>query len=198
VALSKAGPVWATDANPALIALYQAVQQGWVPPEQATDEQRKQALQLPDSDPMKAFLRIGCGFSGNWSSGFARDSHGRNYAAQAQRCLLRDVSGLKTQIQHLDFLDVAPRPINAKLYCDPPYAGTTGYAGAPPFDSALFCLRVAEWSRYTDVFVSEYQFPLGVCIWQRAQKTTVAAGTSGKSKTAVEKLFFIAKGSLTA
>ena len=46
------------------------------------------------------------------------------------------------------------------IYCDPPYAGTTGYRGTPPFDQAAFydwCQRMA--AAGNTILVSEYDLP---------------------------------------
>jgi DNA adenine methylase len=193
VALSKNGPVLASDACAPLIAMYLAVHSGWDPPTTATRAQRDAALDLPDTDPMKAFLRFGCGFAGNWSSGFA-ESDGRSYAAETRRGLL-SMRTLPLHILHVDFMCVPPMPTDAALYLDPPYAGATPYAAVRPFDSAAFAKRVREWSAFADVFVSEYSLPYGACVWQKTQTTTVSRNKSAYAP-AVERLYYIAKGSL--
>lgn len=201
VALSKAGPVWATDANPALIALYQAVQNGWRPPTELSREAYAAAKLLPDSDPLKAFAGFGCSFGGKWFGGYAEPryypktatNHGGNsdYPAQSAKALLRDVPRCG-RVDCLEFLSVDPREIAALIYCDPPYAGTTGYDALPAFDSQRFLLRVADWARFTDVFVSEYQFPIGTCVFEVQKPKTVSKGTGA---LATERLYHIPKGS---
>jgi DNA adenine methylase len=196
VALSKAGPVWATDANPALIALHAAGRAGWLPPEVVTPAQYAAAKLLPDSDPMKAFCGFCCSFSAKWFGGFARaKATVRNYAAEGRAGLIRKWPAV-TALACVDFLSVAPRPTDALIYCDPPYFNTTGYGGVKPFDSAAFCQRVALWSQFTDVFVSEYWLPIGQVVWQKNQVSTSNAGQSGKGKVATERLYYIARGSL--
>ena len=195
-ALSVNGPVYSTDACVPLIALYRAVQAGWDPPSTATREQRDAALDLPDTDPMKAFLRFGCGFAGNWSSGYAtsaRKDRINGYAHGTRKTLLRDVKNL--HLDCLDFLDQDPRPSDGVLYLDPPYAGTTGYDAVAPFDHARFRQRCAEWSVHCHVFVSEYEMPLGRIVWTGVQRTTVARKKSAYAD-ARERLYYIAKGSL--
>jgi hypothetical protein len=171
-----------SDANAALIALYRAVAAGWVPPETVSEAERDAALDLPDSDPMKAFCRIGCGFAGNWASGYARDG-ARNFAQEAKRALSRDCPG--RTFFCVDFLAVEPRPINATIYCDPPYRGTTGYrTGA--FDHALFDSRVRAWAQWQPVYVSEYDFPAGEVMWQAPVRVQSSKSQAGN---AIEKLF---------
>lgn len=187
VALRKKGPVWSTDANAALIAMHAAVQSGWDPPSKVSPEEYAAAKRLPDSDPRKAFCAVCCSFSGKWFGGFARGA-GRNFADEGARGLVAKRCAIPTAC--VDFLSVQPQPCEAILYLDPPYAGTTGYDGAPPFDSALFVQRVREWSRWTHVFVSEYAFPIGECVWSKAQTTTVSRDKSRYSQ-AVERLYYL-------
>jgi DNA adenine methylase len=189
-ALEEDGPVYATDVNAALISLYAAVQGGWQPPDVVSRETWTAAKVLPDSDPLKAFCGFGCSFGGKWFGGYAgpRSSpktathHGgtiMNAVVSSLRMLDRRATDRSMTFAVVDFLAVAPRPIESLIYCDPPYAGTTGYDGVPSFDQDAFRARVAEWSRHTDVFVSEYDFPLGACIWSAPATLKVSGGTKG-------------------
>ncbi len=187
VALSKNGPVWATDVNAALINMYKAVQAGWAPPTEVSKATYQAAKSLPDTDPMKAFCAVACSFAGKWFGGYAL-SGSRNYALNARRSLAE-----VTRVQQLDvgdFLSVQPQPIECILYLDPPYRGTTCYAGAPPFDHDLFVRRVRDWARFTHVFVSEYALPVGRIVWERAQTTTVARDKSAYAP-AIERLYYL-------
>ncbi len=74
VALSKKGPVLASDACAPLIALYKAVQEGWDPPTEVSRQTYMAAKLLPDSDPMKAFCGFGCSFGGKWFGGYGGPS----------------------------------------------------------------------------------------------------------------------------
>lgn len=194
VALSKNGPVWATDANPALIALYQAVRDGWDPPNEVSRETYQAAKALPDSDPMKAFCGFGCSFSGKWFGGYAKSAEGRSYASNARNQLTRHLTFMHT-LDCANFLSAVPRPTSMRLYCDPPYRGTTAYDALPSFDSDLFVSRVIGWSRFTDVWVSEYQMPFGQVVWSGEQVTTVSRNKAKYAK-ATERLYYIARGSL--
>lgn len=193
VALSKNGPVYSTDACVPLIGLYRAVQAGWDPPTHVDEATYRAARDLPDTDPMKAFCGFGCSFGGKWFGGYAR-SGARNYASNARNSILK--AGVPSAaLASVSFFDARPHPLDGVLYLDPPYAGTTGYEGAEEFDRASFVERVREWSAFAPVFVSEYHFPLGVCVWSREQTTTVARKKAAYS-TATERLYYIAKGSL--
>lgn len=78
-------------------------------------------------------------------------------------------------------------PPDAVVYCDPPYAGVTGYG--VEFDNDAFCRYVeALGQRGVLVAVSEYSmpFPRFVPVWRKKKKITICSGAS-KEKT--EQLF---------
>jgi DNA adenine methylase len=204
VALSKKGPVLSTDACAPLIALYKAVQEGWDPPTDVSKETYQAAKLFPDTDPMKAFCGFGMSFAGKWFAGYSADrpitrktgeSAGyARFAIQARNLLIKKLN-LVNNIQCLDFLSTAPEPTDYLIYCDPPYADTTAYAGGPVFDRNDFICRAQEWSKFTDVFVSEYDFPIGAEIWSQVTDSRVNV-KSGSAKKSVERLYHIAKESL--
>lgn len=196
VALSKNGPVWSTDACVPLISLYQAVQNGWDPPTAISLEEYRAAKALPDSDPMKAFCGFGCSFGGKWFGGWGGPSkhHPTGLAIYTRNSLM--THGVPGTLACVDFLAIEPQPTAALLYLDPPYSGTTGYTGALPFDHEQFVERVRGWARHTHVFVSEYAFPIGECVFERASKTKVNGGMSGKALDAVERLYHLHPGNL--
>lgn len=187
--LSKTGPVLTTDANVALISLYQAVANGWDPPAAVTEEQYKAGRALPDTDPMKAFLGFGCSFGGKWFGGFARNKENRGYAHAARNSLLEDVGAITRSggvIAFCDFLEKEPSAEDAEgtlLYLDPPYQGTTGYGATGNFDYVKFYERVRGWAEFTDVFVSEYALPVtNLPLMEFAHDMSVAGGVQKEAR----------------
>lgn len=189
VALRKNGPVWSTDANFPLITLYKSIINGWDPPEHVTEKQYNEAKTLPDSDPLKAYSGFCAGFGGKYFGGYARGEN-RNWAAEGKRALLRDCPKL-WRVDCVDFLSIKPRPTRAILYLDPPYIGTTGYAGVASFDHSKFVSRVAEWAKHTHVFVSEYSFEIGNLVWS---KSLLKRATVGPGDMATERLYHLHPG----
>ncbi len=184
------GEVYASDGNLALISTYKAVATGWDPPSVVTEDEYEAARALSDEDPHKAFVAIGCSFGGKWFGGYARAHDPADkrttvgFAAGARKSLLRVCPG--RNFFWIDFLRVTPRPWPSVLYLDPPYAGATDYAGCPPFDHNLFYRRVVEWSKHTDVFVSEYSMPdlpNGRVMWEAVVRTSMdGRGAVGKAR----------------
>jgi DNA adenine methylase len=188
VALSAKGPVLASDANAALIALYQAVRDGWQPPTEVSREQHAAARQLPDSDPRKALIGFGSSFGGMWFGSYAGGQNGPlTYAQLAARNVQRSAP-LPAAVAAIDWLNVEPHATGMILYLDPPYRGTAGYAATGPFDHARFDVRARQWAAFGPVFVSEYDFPGGIEIWSRTSRGTFGR-YSGKAHT--ERLYLV-------
>ena len=179
--------VFASDMHPALISLYQAVKGGWLPPDTVSEVEYECARDLPDTDPWKAFAGFGCSFGGKYFGGYARGAPGRNYAAEAKRALLR-VDWSKVALAQGSFFDRDPPWVPDMIYCDPPYANTTGYqTGAFPHDR--FWRRCQEWvSVGVAVLVSEYTCPVPHrVIWEHHKHRNIRGG----KPTPPERLFLV-------
>jgi hypothetical protein len=98
-------------------------------------------------------------------------------------------------LEHLDRLIVSRRdyrglhiPDEAVLYCDPPYASTTGYGAA--FDHRAFYAWCRSVGKRFPLFVSEYWMPSDFrCVAEF--NVRALAGASTKAQTRVEKIFTI-------
>lgn len=151
-----------SDVHAPLIALCQALQAGWVPPDHVTREEYQAAKVLPDTDPLKAFIGIGCSFGGKWFGGYAVNARGYNYARCAKNSCLKIV-GLPVRFFCADFFTVTPMR-GLCLYLDPPYRGTQGYVSGS-FDPDKFWDRCLDWKRAgSEVWISEYSAPAGFTV----------------------------------
>jgi hypothetical protein len=150
----------ASDTSLAMVSLLRAVVEGWEPPRVVDEVDYRNARGLPDTDPRKAFILTGCSFGGA-SHGYARGGT-QDIVGAARRALERfriAVTAGRWRVEHADFFVRRPT-VGLRLYCDPPYAGTTGYA-CGPFDHPRFWARCQEWARAgSRVFVSEYTCPV--------------------------------------
>jgi len=179
----------ASDLNPALISLWQAVQQGWNPPASLSEEEYQSARGLSDGDPIKAFAGFGLSFAGKWFGGYARNSRGHNYAGSARSSLLRMVPLIDGVV--FSCIDYRKReyPSGAVVYCDPPYQGTTQYQAVEKFDWGAFWGFYAELSQKCFVFVSEYQAPKDwLCALSIPTRTGIRTAKSG-CEPRIEKLW---------
>ena len=193
VALTKEfGPGVVSDDNRALVVMYQHVLAGWVPPEALSEAEYAAARLLPDENPLKAFAGIGCSFGGKWFGGYARDHiPRRSYPIRfSSRAIRRDVP-IVGRVHWADFLAIEPAASEIDfLYLDPPYQGVCQYAATGAFDHDAFQQRVKQWADLGhDVFISEYAFPIGDCIWRKERKSILSL--SGRGAPAIEKLFYL-------
>lgn len=153
------GVRYASDACESLIRMYLALQAGWVPPDTLSEEEYQRLSKARDpTDPMTAFAGFGCSFGGKYFGGMARSGM-RNYASNARNGLLK----FAPRVQNVKFVCtdyiLLSLPGNELIYCDPPYEGTTSYAGGGTFDSMSFWETMREWSVENSVVISEYKAP---------------------------------------
>lgn len=154
------------DVHPAAVALLRGVaREGWNPPVNLEEEEYK-ALQaqakMGDASALIGFAGFGCSFGGKYFGGYARQK-GYNFAQGAARVLKRDAAHLaRADFYNLDYaalVDAVGVREGDVWYVDPPYAGTTGYAGTPKFDHVRFWAWAADLAQRVPVLVSEFAAP---------------------------------------
>lgn len=178
----------AGDIDPQLIRMWEAVANGWVPPETLSeDEYRRLKLEQPD-DPITGFAKYGCSFGGKAWGGYPRDKTGkRDLCNEQSRHIVLQRGGLVSVAWYCGLYTAAPVTENCLIYCDPPYAGTTDYK--TNFDHDAFWNVIREWSKNNTVLVSEYNAPDDFeVVWQLERKTGLKK-SNGKAHDATEKLF---------
>lgn len=186
----------AGDAHEDLMLMWGAVLTGWTPPSIVTEAEYVE-LRHAEPSAIRGFVGFGGSFGGKWFGGYARggvnsDGTPRNHQAESSRNILRTRSKLegvpwesRTGDYRSTCADAAPGDV---IYCDPPYATTTGYSTGG-FDHRAFwewCDRQSE--RGVRVFVSEYSAPGH---WTKVFEKTLlsSADLGGRRKQAVDKLF---------
>ena len=178
-----------SDAHTDLVLMWQALLDGWIPPEHVSQDEY-QALKVAPSSALRGFVGFACSFAGKWFGGYARNARGDDYAGAAARGLvkkvgpLREVGTVTFTYQGYD----AVRPVAGDvLYLDPPYANTAGYSTAP-FDSAAFWSWAYEQAeRGVHVFVSEFAAPAG---WvSRWSVERIATADTHTTKSSTEYLY---------
>ncbi len=181
----------AADSNDYLIALWDALQKGWIPPNEMSKEEYIDIKDNKDNHPKElvAFAGFMCSFGAKWFGGYAKNARGDNYAKSGHNVLLKeikkmqDVQFIHTLYQNLEI------PENSVIYCDPPYENTTSYKDS--FDHEEFW----EWCRQQvrdghQVFVSEYNAPSDFnCVWEKEVKTLMNQNQQDSKR--IEKLFVL-------
>lgn len=190
------GKRYASDANEKLIALWQALQDGWIPPISLTEEEYNTIKANQDSmnPALVAFAGFGLSFAGKWFGGYAREDSDRKYAKDARNSLLKlRITGVT--FFHANFIGREPPEEAMMIYCDPPYAGTTGYQATGRWDPTPFWWWARELAdQGHTVLISEYQAPDDfTCIAEFPKKTEMRTKNGGR-ETRIERLFIYGDG----
>lgn len=179
------------DVHEYLVAMWQAVADGWIPPELISEEQYKHIKNNKDDYPKEfvAYVGFAISFGGKWFGGYSKNKRGDDYIKAAynrsvkQFPKLRDVHFRNKSVFDIDFTRCGP----STIYCDPPYVGTTKYKD--DFDHEKFYTWCRD--RHKEghkVFISEYWMPDDfVCVWSKEVKMNMAKTSNTDTRT--EKLF---------
>ena len=190
----KATRRFASDINPYLISMWNAALNGWIPPENISEDEYKAIKENKGNYPpeLVAFTGFATSFGGKWFGGYARNADpGRNYAREGSRSILRALPGIAgTEFFAANFLETEPPASAAMIYCDPPYNDMTRYDYAPTFDHEAFWDRVRELeSAGHNVIVSEYEAPSDFQVVLEIGTKTDLRIANGKKGGRVERVF---------
>ena len=166
----------ANDKHPYLIAMFKALQEGWIPPDEISKDQYFHTKQNQETMPhLAGFVGFGCSYAGKWWGGYAYDNvEKKNYAAIAQRSLLRKIKLLgDVKFSSKDYTEMEI-PDNSFIYCDIPYKNTTQYNKKilGVFDHYAFHIWVRSLiDKGHTVYISEYKYNLphdAVMVWEKS------------------------------
>lgn len=195
-------PRIANDIDFELISLYSAIQGGWRPPSEVTEEHYHELMagELHAYPYLHGFVAFGCSWGGKKWGGYARSEtkagRTRNYAKESRDACLSARPLLEgVQFTCMDYKDFFP-PSNALVYADPPYAGTTGYAqGLGGYRT--FMLKMMLWAAHGNtVFISEradYPSDFADLVWQQPY----SGGIRSNDEKPAEKLYRVRRGGNT-
>ena len=191
----------ANDNHYYLIQMWIRLLENWRPPAQVSREEYEKIKATPVlyAPELVGWAGFNCSYSGKWFGGYAGKTQTkigtiRDYQTEAIRNVLKQADLLRgCRMENLTFyrLSIPPESI---IYCDPPYAGTTGYKST--IDHEHFWQWAANLAGLGHtVFVSEYDVPSfnavhWECVWEQTVKSSLSAnGRYGGSKQSIERLF---------
>jgi DNA adenine methylase len=150
--------VKASDCHEDLIMMWNALQDGWCPPTNISEDTYLQ-LRNASPSPLRAFAGFGgASWGGKWFGGYARSRDKRNYAEESRRSLLRDIQKMQNVVFDCCSYEQLQPDQTSVVYADPPYFATTQYRDS--FDSIKFWKTMDAWvDSGISVFVSEYTAP---------------------------------------
>jgi DNA adenine methylase len=132
--------------------------------------------------PDTAFAAFGCSFGAKWFCGYALGGF-----IPTKNSLKKSMG----KIQNVKFRCCSyeeHRPKNMLIYCDPPYANTTGYTACRKFDHEKFWDTMRNWSADNIVVISEYQAPPDFeCVLEMQTRLSVRSKNGCERRT--ERLF---------
>lgn len=171
-----------------LIELYKGLQNGYILPDDITEEQYHYVKEHQTEDSvLTGFVGFGCSFGGKWFGGYGR-SKNRSHAAESKRALTRDMAILQNAtFTCKDYRDVE-LPQDCVIYADPPYNNTTGY-GREKFNSDEFWEYARDTSKNHLMLISEQSAPDDfIPIWEKPFTRTLDVNKQNQFKV-TEKLF---------
>jgi len=183
--------VEAGDAHAGLVALWNAVLAGWVPPDVVTpDEYAALRSEVGDS-AARAYAGFACSFGGKYFGGFARKSDGSPDQSSSRASLLRKAEAIRPVISELRCASyTAYRPANdSVVYCDPPYITAATYSTGVwrPYE---FWDKARAWAADGAlVLVSEFQAPSDFVVLAETTRVVSVARTSQRRERAAERVF---------
>lgn len=189
------------DSNEYLIAFWNAIKDGWMPPMHTTKEDYYTIKENKDDDKkLTLWAGICCSYGGKWFGGWINDykenrrlKNGRlpNHQTESRNGVLKQIDKIKdVDFRHCSYDELEIPPMSL-IYCDPPYEGTTKYKD--DFDHTRFwqwCRDMAT-AGHT-VFISEYKAPSDfTCVKTVETNTQLGNGSNTGNQKKVEKLFTI-------
>jgi DNA adenine methylase len=134
-----------------------------------TKEEYNEIKENP-ADPTWTFVGFNCSLLGKWWGGWLEPGPRRG---QPYRAGLKTIDAfMKAVYEHTnfkvcDYKHTNP-PAQSVIYCDPPYAKTTGYKKSRGFDHEEFWVWAEEMSKSSYVYVSEQTAPEGwIPVWSK-------------------------------
>ena len=185
----KAKNIFLSDYHFYLIEMWKAFQNGYEPIMPITEEVYQYVKANLDEDPaLSGFVGFGCSFGGKWWGGYARGDDNRKHDTAAYKAIKKKIANLQhAEFSYKNLYDV--NPVNALIYIDPPYEGTTQYKGVEKFDHIKFWNHARELSKNNLVLISEFNAPDDFVAIKEFAKTTDLRNSEQQQKQVVDKLF---------
>lgn len=185
---------WGNDIHKQLIALFNHIQTGWRPPEHISEDEYNNVRLNKECYPdwYVGFVGFNATFGSKYFGGYARGFKAdkttpRDIPNEAIRNLINQIpSILDVKFTSGNYLDIFKDVVNAVIYCDPPYEGTTKYS-TENFNHQEYWDWVRHISKNNIVLCSEYNAPDDFkCIWSKSVTTSLKVK---EHEDRVEKLF---------
>jgi len=145
------------DINHYLIAMWQAFQKGWQPPEFISEDKYNHIKKNKDEydNYLVGYVGIMISFGSKWFDSYRNEvTSGVRHSSSSKKLIIHSQKLKEVDFECKDFFQCWQQiPENSIVYCDPPYRDDTvnGYA----FDTMKLYQVYKELSRYCYVYISE-------------------------------------------
>lgn len=189
----------ANDVHPELIAMWKALQDGWLPPPHISEDEYNYVKNNQTTLPpyYVGYVGFNASFGARYFQGYARGFKNdgitpRDMSNEAYRNIMKQLS----KLHDVSFMCGDYRKIcvdNSVIYCDPPYENTKGYYSTIALDYDEFWSWCKQQSNSNILFVSSYDAPDDWgCIWQKGTVCNFDSQRNENSnKQRTEKLFVL-------
>lgn len=181
----------ANDKHKYLIEMWKALQNGWIPPDDISEEEYKYTRENKDENmALTGFVGFGCAFAGKWFGGYARSNDKRNYAKMAKNSLNKKIINLyNVEFTNKDYSELKI-PKGSLVYCDIPYENSTKYCKKEVgiFNHNDFYDWVENNKYNYDIYISEYKENVREgfkIIWEKESKTGIRKNNRAINTTEV-------------
>lgn len=177
------------DLDHGLIALFKAVQEGWLPPKFVSKEDYYNLKSNPhDNIVLSTYVSYAISFGAKKWGGYAKDNGNSKYSREGYNSMVKQQKKLiGIDLYSVDFMDYCPDK-KSLIFVDPPYKGTTGY-NVKPFDYDRYYKWLEKMKNLGHVvFCCEYSMPDNFTIvCEKEIKQTLNKDTNSDSR--VERLY---------
>lgn len=150
----------ASDFQPSVIKMWQALQKGWTPPKNVSKEMHAKYKKSKKESAEKAYIGFGYSFGGMYFNSYIGDC-GKTYTNKHNSIIKIAEKMEDVKFIHSDYRDIDVK--NFIIYCDPPYSNSQcRYItdnGLEKFDNKSFWDWARRMSKNNLVIVSEYTSP---------------------------------------
>jgi len=170
------GERFGSDFLPDIVMMWQAMQNGWVPPSVMPREEWLELKHAEQPSALRAFAGFGCSFRGCFFGGYAKNAKS---AITSSKSAIRKAADLTD----VTFFCADYKKVNVQddtlIYCDPPYEGTSGYKGTASsnFSHEVFWRWVRRQSSQHIVIVSSFEGPADFDVVFEYETLTTLSGT---------------------
>lgn len=191
---------YASDSHPDVILMWEALYNGWEPPENILKEDYERIIRASEPSALRGIVGFGASFGGKWKGGYAQPStkgHSAYYYEKGGTDYQMTVRSVKRQIKSLpptQFLCAnyweRHGDTDMVIYCDPPYQNTTSYRGTAKFNYTKYhkwCLTQHE-DYGSLIFMSGYEAPSDfVCVAEFSHNSSLTKASNAGAR--IERLF---------